>query len=129
MKKPRTTSVLVVVAMMVIAYLIGWHTYLGRFARGISSVAFVNRSDQQLKYVTFYLSDSSGRQISRQFDYLQPHHSVVVRVRASDLILGRIVCEQDQRTFSYDEGANVTRGEVFLVALDSRGKMSHEYGD
>jgi hypothetical protein len=129
MKKQRVIFALAAVVVLAIGYVVGWHTSAGRFVRGISSVGFVNRSGQPLEYVSFYLSDSSGRQISRRFEYLQPQHSVAVRVRTSDLILARIVCVQGEQSFTYDEGANVTPGEVFLVAFDSHGKMSHEYGD
>jgi hypothetical protein len=128
MRKLRLIFVLIVVVVLSIGYFVGWHTSLGRFVRGISSVALVNRTDRQLEYVRFYLVDASGQETSRYFEHLQPQRSVVVRVRTSDLIVRRIVCEQGQKTFTYEEGANVTPGEVLLVALDSQGKMSSEYG-
>lgn len=80
--------------MSVVGYLVGWHTSLGRAARGVSTVAVVNRSATPLPSVSFYLTDSRGREIDRRFEYLQPHHSVRVGVRTSDLIIRRIVCEQ-----------------------------------
>ena len=129
MRKLRPIFALTVVVVLSIGYFVGWYTSPGRFVRGISSVALVNRTDRQLEYVRFYLVDASGQEISRHFEHLQPQRSVVVRVRTSDLIVRRIVCGQGQDNFTYEEGANVTPGEVFLVALDSQGKMSHEYGD
>ena len=106
-------------------YYLGWHTSAGRFVCGISSVEFVNRTDQKVSLVSLYLSDSDGREIAREFENLEPQHSVVVRVRTSDLILRRAVCQQGERRFAYDGAANVTRGEVYLITLDSQGRMLH----
>ena len=121
------TAAAAAVAVLVIGYVVGWHTSLGSFARGISSVALINNSGRQLPYVSFYLFDARGEQIVRHFGRLQPGRSVIVRVRTSDLIVRRIFCNEGQNPITYEEGANVTPGEVFLVAVDSHGKTIGGY--
>ena len=116
-----------IVAVSIVGYSVGWHTYLGRAVRGISTVALVNRSAAPLQHVSFYLIDGRGRQIDRHFEHLQPRHTVRVGVRTSDLIVRRIVCKQGKLAFTYEPDANVTLGAVFLVSVDSQGTMSGNY--
>src|SRR5437773_2705796 len=63
MRKQHFIFTAVVVAVLAIGYAVGWHTSLGRFTRGISSVAVINHSGRELPYVSFYLFDAHGEQI------------------------------------------------------------------
>jgi hypothetical protein len=117
------------IAVLLCGYLVGWQTSLGRAIRGISTIAVVNRSDSPLEHVSIYMTDGQGRQVDRHFGEVQPNQTISVGVRTSDLMIQRIVGEQGARTFAYDNGANVTPGEVFFVAWDAQGSVSSGYGD
>jgi hypothetical protein len=125
----RRASIIIgsVIAALAVSCFVSWNTRLGRAVRGVSAVAVVNRSAAPLQSVSVHLTDSQGRQVDRRFEHLQPQASVRVDVHTSDLIVRRIVCQQGQREFIYDEGASVTPGEVFLVTVDARGKVTSEY--
>jgi hypothetical protein len=128
MTKRRFITIAVgVLSFFVASYFVGWHTFLGRAVRGMSTVAVVNRTATALQSVGLSLTDSRGRQIDRRFENLQPRHTVRIGVRTSDLIVWRIVCEQGRRAFTNDVGVNVTPGEVYVVAVDSPGSISGEY--
>src|SRR5213594_3535601 len=111
MKNRVVMCALAVMLASISGYFVGWQTDFGRFARGISSVAVINHSGRQLPYVSFYLFDARGEQIVRQFGPLAPEHSVVVRVRTSDLFIRRIYCDEGEKPIAYEEGGNATPGE------------------
>jgi hypothetical protein len=126
MKTPLAILKWAVPVVLILAYVVGWHTEFGRTLRGVHTVEFANRSDSQLESVRIHLSAPDGRQIIRDFEYLQPHRSVVVRSRTSHLIFERIVCEQGTNTLTYVEKDNVKLGEVFRIVLDYQGRLSRE---
>jgi hypothetical protein len=129
MNKRHSFLVIGACIVPVLLYLMGWHTGLGRAVRGVSTIAVVNRSDSPMEHVSIYMTDSQGRQMDRHFEQLLPNQTISVAVRTSDLMIQRIVGEQGTRKFAYDNGANVTPGEVFFVAWDAQGSVSSGYKD
>ena len=112
-----------------LAYVAGSRTFLGRAVRGISTVAIRNDSDTPLRSVQLYLTDSRQATITRRFDVIQPHQRVRVPIHTSDLYLRRVVCEQGQRTISYDDADIATTGEILELVVDSSGTVSRVYAD
>ena len=113
----------------VLAYGIGWHTYLGRAARGISTVAIRNDSDMPLKDVHVCLFDSRQTVINRHFDLIRPHQQVRVPVYTSDLYVQSVVGKHGNRKIAYDDVDIVTRGETLELVVDSSGTVSRTYAD
>ena len=108
-------------------YFVLWQTHWGRVIRGISTVAVCNRSSASVENVHVLLVDTKGREFDRRYEHLRPGQTVRVCVRASELRIRSIVCEQANRTLTYVAGGNVAPGEVFLVGVDEQGTMSGEY--
>ena len=127
MKKRHVIFAVAAVALLVAGYVVGWHTSVRRIVRGICSVVVTNNSGRELPYVSFYLFDDRGEQIMRHCGPLQPGHSVIIRVRTSDLIVRRIFCDEGQNPITYEDGRNVTAGKLLVVSVDSHGKMREAY--
>jgi len=95
---------------------------------GISTVAFANESGAPLQEIEVVMRAADGGQHTYRFGPLRDGRREHFPVRTSDLLLERLTCLRGTQQLAYTEIGLATRGEVFLVKLDSAGRFtsSHE---
>jgi hypothetical protein len=128
--KPK--GIITLIAALLVAavvHAVATRTFLGRSVLGISTVAVRNDSDTPLRSVIIELADSRRTNITRRFEIVQPHQSVRVRVRTSDLYVHKMSCNQGQRSIAYDDVDIASQGEVLELVVGSTGDISKSYGN
>jgi hypothetical protein len=111
-----------------LAYLVGWHTWVGLALRRTSRLYVRNNSDTPLRNIRIPIANSIQPAVTSRFDIIAPFQRVRVSVPRSHIYLWEVAFEQGARTIvASNLMLKVRMGGTLELVVDSNGNISPEY--